>query len=155
MKKIIVALITLAGLNAQAGTYDHQVLTCKDGTHELAIQGKKSLFSGRQIMLKKSGKVVINESYTEEEYLYSDKNGSSRPDYFDNIVRTAYKLRPRSIHQDMDHRFLVSDNAIVMQTYDNLTRAYGGESSLILVEISDSNQILVFDRETQCSSKAL
>lgn len=152
MKKILTAFFLLSSLSAQAGVYDHQTLICKNGDLELILAGKKHIFGGRNIAIKKAGKILIDESYNEEEYIYSDKMGSTTPQMFDAIINLAYKLRPQSIHHDMDHHFVVSDSAIMMQTHDNLSRAYGGESSLILVQLDQYNELLRFDVESQCKS---
>jgi len=70
---------------------------------------------------------------------------------FQNIITYAYKIKPHSIHQDMDYTFRVSTNAIVLQTYSALQPAFGGDTQSIILELPAYKTFVVFELDKQCS----
>ena len=153
MKTLLITLLSILSWNTYAGNlYDNQTTTCRNGGYQLSIEGKRSLFGSRSIMVKKNNQILVEENYEEMHFPYSDRTGSSvmGVTQFRNIISYAYKIKPKSITQSMDYTFRVSTNTIVLQTYSALQPAYGGDTPSIILELPAYNTFVVFELGKQC-----
>lgn len=136
--------------------YDNLETNCKNKSVELKITSSSGIFFGsRLISVIKGGQLFLEESYTEKLFPYQERYGSTYPKEFSNIVSFARKLKPNSVHSEIDYIFRASDEATIFQSYDPLNPAYGGEYPAIFLELKNSREFYVFDIKTQCSIKAL
>lgn len=156
MKKLIIMLMAISSFNVFAeNLYDNQITQCKNGNYQLTIEGKTSFFGSRNIVVKKAGQTIIDESYEEMHYPFSDRNGPSimGETAYNDIRQYGYKTKPHSFNSDMDYDFRVSDNTIVLQTYSSLQPNFGGDTSSIILQLIPYKTIVSFEIGTQCSIK--
>jgi hypothetical protein len=152
MKRLLVLLGLLVSAHALAANpFDDQITTCNRGSYELHLKGKLSLFDDRTILLKKSGRTLLDENYKllkmhffERLRLYGPD-----PDEVKPILRYAYRTRPDSITYGDDHVLGVSRGAIVLKT-----RPFFGDLSeepeSIIVQLLPGENFLLFDVPSDC-----
>lgn len=154
MKTLLIIIVSLFSFNVFAKSFfDKQVTNCKNGSYQLTIKGKQSLFDRRNILVKKNNQILINESYEEFFFPYSDIMGSSAMGnaQFSPIMNFAYKTKPQSVDQDMDFIFRASTNTVVMQTYSALQPAFGGDTPAIILQLVQYNSFVTFELNSQCT----
>jgi hypothetical protein len=153
MKTLFATLFVLSSFSTfAANAYDNQVTNCRKGAYKLTIEGKRSLFDSRNIIVTKDNQILVDETYQEKFFPYSDRHGSSvmGDAQYRDIMSYAYKTRPRSMAQDKDYRFRVSNNTIVLHTYSSLQPEFGGDRQAIILELVPYKTFVVFDLFSQC-----
>ena len=154
MSKIIALIIAISSFSAFAeNLYDHQITNCQNGNYQITIEGKKSLFGSRNVLVKKSGQVLVDESYEETHFPFTDRGGPSilGEVQYSEIIKLGYKLKPKSFNSDMDYNFRVSTNTIMLQTYSPLQPNFGGDTSAIILQLIPYKTFVTFELSTQCS----
>jgi hypothetical protein len=154
MKNLMALFLSITAFNAYAGNlYDHRMTVCKKGNIELTLKGKASFFGSRSISVLKSGQSILDESYDELNFPYDEHAAEMSilvPAEYNDIRTVATKAKPKSVYGDMDYTFRTSDNAIIFQTYSSLQPKFGGETSAIVLELTQTREFVIFDMDTQC-----
>lgn len=139
MSKFIILLAIQLSSVAFAGWDKASTLKCRKPQLELTIKRAGSLFGRDWITLKKSGVVILDESYEQD----WQPNGESL------VEKTAKKELPCS--NNGFYQMLKSKNAISIQSYTNGTFCENkGERDTTYVQLLSSNEIIKFDNKNDC-----
>lgn len=153
MKKLL-ALLLLFSVHAHAGDFfDGATVLCQKGDVQLNIEGSKWLFGSRSFTLAKAGHILLQDSYSVQDYTYNERLGFYSPEVSDSVrdlTTTVYQLTGRALGQS-DFRAYVSEEANFYLFIDNLNPAYGGKRSAIVLKTSQGGSIS-FDLEKECRS---